>query len=187
MVVDMKQNIRYRLYRELRGIFHPSISRENISNYQIVLENDLLPIRVFYPRKDIPLDHIIIYVTTEGNNIGEELALQTNNLVFILENGQDDFFNQCYKLMKYLFHNIVKYHISEKNITVMSDSSLDILDKILLKSKKNQDFYFQKIIYAGSDSKIKMVQNQLFIPNLNSQYGVYMKSQVFDMMNQFLT
>lgn len=183
----MQQSVRYRLYRELRGVFYPSISRENISNYQVVLQNDLIPIGVFYPKKDVPLDHLIIYVTDEGRHIGQELALQTNHLVFVLENNQNNFFNQCYDMMKYLYCNIGKYHISKEHITVMSDSSLDILDKILLKSKKNQDFYFQKRIYANSDSKIKMDQNQLFIPNLNSQYDVYMKSQVFDMMNQFLT
>ncbi|MCI8347560.1 MAG: hypothetical protein HFJ12_06430 [Bacilli bacterium] len=180
------ENIRYRLYRELRGIFHPSISRENISNYQIVLQNDLLPVGVFYPKKDIPLDHIIIYVTGENNNIGKELALQTNHLVFVLENNQNNFFNQCYDMMKYLYHNIGKYDISKDHITVMSDSTIDILDEILLRSKETQDFYFQKEIYSNSNSEIKMDKNQLFIPDLNSKYSLNMRSQVFEMINQFL-
>lgn len=187
MVIDMEQREKYRLYRELSEIFHPSISRENISNYRIILHNDLLPIGVFYPKRDVPLDHIIIYVTGEKNNISEELAFQTNNLVFVLEEDKNNFFNQCYDMIKYLYHNIEKYNISKKNITVMSDLSMDILDKLLLKSRKTKDFCFQKKIYFSSDSEVRMDQNQLLIPSLNSKYGFYTKSQVFEMINQFLT
>ena len=44
---------KYRLYRSLYDILNPTISRKNISNYNIVINKDILPIEVYYPKKNI--------------------------------------------------------------------------------------------------------------------------------------
>ena len=42
---------KYKLYRNLYEVIHPTISKRNISEYKIILKDDLVPIRVFYPKK----------------------------------------------------------------------------------------------------------------------------------------
>ena len=48
---DFDNEVRYKLYRTVKDLITPSISKVNISNYRIVFDDDLLPVRVFYPKK----------------------------------------------------------------------------------------------------------------------------------------
>ena len=41
----------YKLYRTVYEIIHPTISKKNISNYKIMMQEDLVPLRIFYPKK----------------------------------------------------------------------------------------------------------------------------------------
>ncbi|MBE6158197.1 MAG: hypothetical protein E7160_05365, partial [Firmicutes bacterium] len=56
---------KYKLYRTMYEIIHPTISKKNISNYRIVLDDGIAPIRVFYPNKVSKLDSVIIYIPGE--------------------------------------------------------------------------------------------------------------------------
>ena len=38
---------KYRLYRTVKDLLHPSISKKNISNYKIIINDDILPLRIF--------------------------------------------------------------------------------------------------------------------------------------------
>ena len=77
---------KYRLYRSLYDILNPTISRKNISNYNIVINKDILPIEVYYPKKNIKISNIIIYIpsSNDTNNLYSDLAINTNNLVIVL-------------------------------------------------------------------------------------------------------
>ena len=57
---------RYKLYRRVKDLTHPTISKKNISEYKIVLEEDLFPVRVFYPNKVSNLDEVIIDIPGDG-------------------------------------------------------------------------------------------------------------------------
>ena len=59
---DKKEDEKYKLYKSVREILHPAISKKNISNYKIILKEELLPIRIYYPKKVTNLEKIIIYV-----------------------------------------------------------------------------------------------------------------------------
>ena len=42
---------KYKLYRTVYEILHPTISKKNISNYKVVFDEKLLPTLVFYPKR----------------------------------------------------------------------------------------------------------------------------------------
>ena len=42
---------RYKLYRTVREILHPTISKKNISEYKIIVDDNLLPLRIFILKK----------------------------------------------------------------------------------------------------------------------------------------
>ena len=62
MINAFEKEERYKLYRTVREILHPTISKKNISNYKIVVDNNLLPVRVFYPQKVTNMSKVIIYI-----------------------------------------------------------------------------------------------------------------------------
>ena len=51
-----------KLYRNLYELIHPSISRKNITEYSIVLNDNVLPIKVFYPKIGVELNRVILYL-----------------------------------------------------------------------------------------------------------------------------
>ena len=55
------------LYKSIREILHPSISKKNISNYKIIIDQDLLPLKVYYPKKVSNLNNILIYIEGDSN------------------------------------------------------------------------------------------------------------------------
>lgn len=183
----MGKEVNYKLYRGLDEILHPSISRQNISNYQIVMQDSLIPVRVFYPQKEAILDNIIIYITTENSNFCGDLAIYTNHLVLVVNSYEKDFFTKCYDVIKYIYHSIEKQHISKDNITMMSDCHChDILEKIIFKSKQNNDFSIHKEVFLNHNTNVEEDKNKLFIPDINSCYYLDNQSQFFQTINEFL-
>ena len=58
---------KYKLFRSVKELLHPSISKRNISNYKIVIDEDLLLLRVFYPKKISNIHDVILYIPGEGS------------------------------------------------------------------------------------------------------------------------
>lgn len=137
---------KYKLYRSLYDIINPTISRKNISDYSIILDDAVLPIEVYYPKKDIKTDNIIIYIPSgnDTNNLYDELALNTNNLVVVL--NYDDNKDNYYNSIRYIYTNLNEM-IDDKNITIMTDNEgSDIEEYIIDKSIKTKDFKINKSI-----------------------------------------
>ena len=59
MVKEFNEANKYNLYRSVKDILHPSISKKNVSNYNIIVSEDILPIQVFYPKKITDIKKII--------------------------------------------------------------------------------------------------------------------------------
>lgn len=127
---------KYKLYRGVYEILHPTISKKNISNYKVVFDEKLLPVLVFYPNKISNVKSIIIYVPGEGkvsgsygkySDVCKRVAKESNSVVVAV-----DYFNSTVKyptvvnkiskLIKYLYDELSDNGIDEKNITLMSDS-----------------------------------------------------------------
>ena len=128
---------KYRLYRNVSEIIRPTISKKNISNYKVVVDEKLLPILVFYPKKVSDINSVIIYVVGDGNvsgcygkysDICKKLAKETNKLVVAI-----DYFgstvkyptvvNKVYKIIKYLYDEFNNNGICYENIVLMGDST----------------------------------------------------------------
>ena len=112
---------RYKLFRNMYEIIHPTISKKNISNYRITLDEEILPVRVFYPKKLANISSVVIYVPGEGNvsncygeyeSILKDMAINLDKLVIAI-----DYFDEEIKY-PYLFDKIydsVDFVIKELN------------------------------------------------------------------------
>ena len=91
-------------------------------------------------------------------------------------------------MLKYIYHSIENYHISKNNITIMSDYDCkDILEKIIFKSKQNNDFTIHKEVFLSHNTNVQEDKNKLLIPDINSYYYLDNQSQFFQEINEFLT
>lgn len=183
---------RYKLYRNLYEIIHPTISKKNISNYKIVLEEDLVPVRVFYPEKISCIDSFIIYIHGVGeitghshsySSICRELAINTKKLVLAIDyrfGGEYKFpvpLDDCYKVVKYIYQNISNYGIDPKKIVIMGDSfGGNLVASLILKSKYEKDFTVDKQVLISPifDNNIDNVDfsDQYYIVNKLFNYYV---------------
>lgn len=164
---------KYRLYRSLYDILNPTISRKNISNYNIVINKDILPIEVYYPKKNIKISNIIIYIpsSNDANNLYSDLAINTNNLVIVL--NYDDNKDNCYNTIKYIYDNVKD--IITDNITIMTDTEgSDIEEYIIDKSYKTNDFKISKAILLEPTISLNenIINNSLIVINKDSNNKV---------------
>lgn len=140
MVIMMIQNefdneVKYRLFRRVNEILHPSISKKNISDYTIIMEEDLLPVRVFYPKKVTGISHVIIYlhgnaIVTDCNQqysaICKDFAKELDCLVIAVEYVEEnykDMYQKTSQVVRYLVERLVIDGIEKDNIYVMGDST----------------------------------------------------------------
>ncbi len=138
----MKQNefdneIKYRLFRSVKEILHPVISKKNISNYVIILDEDVLPVRVFYPKKVTKLHNVIIFIhgndkitdcTSEYSNICKSISMKTNHLVIAIEyqdyqKKYQEMVKEITKTIAYLYQRLILDGVEKEDIVLMGDST----------------------------------------------------------------
>jgi len=179
MVDEFDSLERYKLYRSLYEVIHPTISKKNISNYKIVLKDDLVPIRVFYPEKISSIDSFIIYIHGLGeitgnehsySSICKELAINTKKLVLAIDYRFGDNYkfpvplNDCYEVVKYIYQNINSYGIDPNKVVIMGDSfGGNLVASLVLKIKYEGAFVIDKQVLISpildnniSDTKFNM-------------------------------
>lgn len=127
---------KYKLYRNVYEILHPTISKKNISNYKVVFDEKLLPVLVFYPEKISNVESIIIYVPGDGkvngcfgkySSICKRIAKETKSIVITVDyfNGTVKYptvVNKISKLIKYLYDELNNNGYGNEKITILSDS-----------------------------------------------------------------
>ena len=159
---EFDNEIKYRLFRSVKDILHPTISKKNVSNYTIVIEEDILPVRIFYPKKVTNISKIMIMV--HGNakvtdsienysNICKKLSTLTNSLLIAIEykeekNNYEKTIKDIYKTVKYLYERLIKDNIDQKDIILVGDSTggniitaINYLNKNDIKIEKEILFY----------------------------------------------
>lgn len=138
----MKQNefdneIKYRLFRSVKEILHPAISKRNISNYIIIMDEEVLPVRIFYPKKITEMKKVIIYVhgnakitdcTSEYSSICKNMSIKTNHLVIAIEYQEQPkqyqkMVEKIEKTIEYLYQRLTLDGIEKENITLVGDST----------------------------------------------------------------
>ena len=146
MVKNVQDNfdslIKYKLYRNVKDLIHPSISKRNISDYKIIFNDDLLPVRVFYPKKVSHMDKVVIYIPRDGKVtdsygsytlISKDLALKLNRCLISID----------------YFENGIEYpetiDKAWKLGTGAPDGPFEILDIVGLETAKNIVMQYQKV------------------------------------------
>lgn len=127
----------YKLYRTIKEIIHPSISKKNISEYKIVIDDNLLSLRVFYPKKISTINKILLYVPGDGtltncnnkySSICKDLALSLDTLIIAIDyydvpNIYPNVLDKLETTIKYLYKELEKYEIENDKIILMGDSN----------------------------------------------------------------
>lgn len=192
---EFDEEVKYKLYRSVREILHPTISKRNISNYKIILDEELLPIRVFYPKKISNINKVIIFIRGDGNitectgeysNICKMFSEKTDNLVIAIEYKKNkkkykEMYQLIYNTVKFLYKELERNNIDNKNITLMGDSTgCNIITGINYLNKN--DFSVQKEIlfyptvsleYFGNSVYNSIQKNSEFNPGLLSNLKKY--------------
>lgn len=176
---DFDTENKYKLYRTVYEIIHPTISKKNISSYKIVLDDNLSPLRVFYPEKVSTISSVIIYI--HGNSyvsgsinsyskICKGIAKKCNKLVIAIDYKSDLGYkfpiglNECYETIKYLYQELEKVNIDPNKIILMGDSTGgNIVVSITLKARE--------------DKSIKISKEVLIYPVLSGDYNKKSKYQ----------
>ena len=127
---------KYKLYRNMYEIIHPSISKKNISSYKIVLDDNYLPVRVFYPRKVSTIDSVVIFVPGNGivtncygkyEDICKDMAMGLDKLVICLDyydcsEKYPYLFDKVYESIDFLLDEVCKNEIDPKKVCLMGES-----------------------------------------------------------------
>lgn len=141
---DFEIEDKYKLYRKMSDVIHPTISKKNISDYKIVLDDKIFPIRVFYPKKVTKIEKVIIFIHGNGyvtgyknkySDICMKISKNINSLMISIDYELDYKMNEKYFLKKlYDTTSLIIKQIKEQNlnnIILMSDStSADLCIKL---------------------------------------------------------
>jgi len=130
-------NLKCNLYRTIKEILHPTISKRNISNYKIIINDELLPLRIFYPTKVTNIENIMIYIkgveeitssSDEYRLILRKAAVDYNQLIIsIVYEDYDnlyllDLYEKIFETIKYIYNELINNGIKKRNITLAGDS-----------------------------------------------------------------
>ena len=193
-----KNEDKYKLYRTVHEIIHPTISKKNISNYRIVLEDNLSPLLIFYPSKVSKIDKIIIYLhgdpkitkCSNNNDFCKDLAIKTSSLIISLDYDEltyRNLYNLAKRTIKYLMEKLKEENITDSNIVLMGDSSgANIISNIKCKNKKILFYPPVGGKYKKMLEENKNYYNTNFISNLETYFSVYSKSEnkIFPLLNK---
>lgn len=134
---EFEKDTKYRLFRSIEEILHPTISKKNISNYKIIIDPDRLPVRIFYPKKVTGINKAIIYVHGDGkvtgcsgeySNICRNIALNTNRIVIAIEYVEEKknfhkMYKDVYDTVLYLYKELEDCGILDCDISLIGDST----------------------------------------------------------------
>ena len=163
-----------KLYRSIEDVLNPSISRKNISEYKIILKDDLVPIQVYYPNINVELNKVSIYIHGREicNDFYEEYALKTNNIVIVIDYTKDNYISELENIINYILGELIKSKIKYEDITLVGDfTGADIileLSSILDKKKYDK---IDKILISPIENDLSnyIFSNTLVLSNNEEQ------------------
>ena len=154
---------KYKLFRNMYEVIHPTISKRNISNYRIVLDENILPIRVFYPKKLSTINSAILFVPGEGNisncfgeyeNILRDMAIRCDKLVIALDYFDETIkypylFDKCYESIDFIFDELCENGIDLENVILIGDSfGGNLVSGVTLKRiDNNKSVGFKEVLF----------------------------------------
>ena len=194
-VNSFDKTLKYKLYRTVYEIIHPTISKKNISSYRIVFNDEVLPVRVFYPKRVSNISKVIIYIPGFGEVSGclgdyseiiKNIAHETEELVIALdlddlgEFNYLEVFDKCFTSFSYLASELEKLGIARSNITLMGDSVGATVALSIIKKSKNEDnklvLFYPILANSFAKKKTKELESD-FTKNLEKFYKKYLDSK----------
>ena len=138
---EFDHETKYKLFRSVQEILHPTISKKNLSDYKIIVEEDILPVRVFYPKKISHLSKVILFVHGNGkitdclfkySDICKEFTTEMNILTIAIEYEEEvGMYQKVSDTIQYFYERLEKNDIHPEDIILMADSTgANILAKI---------------------------------------------------------
>ena len=154
---EFDNEIKYKLYRNVRELLYPSISKKNISDYKVIVDQDILPVRVFYPKKISNLNKAIIFVhgdskvtgcNGEYENICKKISINTNHLLIAIDYKLDSSRKKKVRedisnTIIYLKRELERNNIINSNITLMLESTA----ALIIKKEYEEKFPIRTVLF----------------------------------------
>jgi len=152
---------KYKLYRNIHDLLHPSISKKNISNYKIIFDDKLLPLRVFYPKKVTNMKNIMIFIHGEADITGCDKSYSSISSIFskefdnlVISIDYDNMNNlsiselgkKIYRTLKKIYLELINIDIPRENITLVGDSTSATMILNLTKKMNKDNIIFTKYL-----------------------------------------
>ena len=200
---DFDQELKYRLYRTIPEIIHPTISKKNISDYKIIISEEIIPVRIFYPKKVSNIENVFIFIPGSGkitncsgsySDIASKFALEFNQLVISFDYGEYMDWN-IFKLQtklkesfQYIYRELVRCNINPENITLVGDSTgasiiLSFYDLLKTISVKGQILFYPILSgesfkkNASKELKTNDLHDNNLLPTLTKYYQKHLESE----------
>lgn len=184
---EFDTEIMYKLFRTVNEVLHPTISKKNISDYKIVLDEEVLPVRVFYPKTITGIDKVILYVHGNGEvanclgeytNICKDFAIKTNSLIIAVEyddisGSYRQIIDEISRTIKYLYDKLLINDIKEENIILMSDSTACHITSLIKNVPIKKRLLFYPVLKTEYNKKDK--KNEEFNIGLIERINKYFK------------
>ena len=175
-----------KLYRNINELLHPAISKKNISNYTIIIDEDILPVQVYYPKKVSHIEKVIIFIhgsstITECNymDIYKLFAKNTDSLVIAVEYDDVNYkkmYKDIFKTVSFIHKGLVRNNIDSNNITLIGDSTgCNIITGINYLNKKEIDIKKEVLFYPVISLDYEKAKYDSMIKNKDFNLGILTK------------
>ena len=199
---EFDDELKYKLFRSVKEILHPTISKKNISDYKIIVNEKLIPVRIFYPKKISHMDKVIIFIHGNGDitkcdgkysDISSYFSKELEQLVISIdyedlkEEYIEDIYKEIYKTFKYIYSGLIE-EIDKDNIILFGDSTggaaVLYINNQMIKDdiKISKEILFYPVLsgeYFGK-TKYKSIKDKTFdielINNLKNYYSKKLKN-----------
>lgn len=183
-----------KLYRDIIDILNPSISRKNISDYKIIIRDDLLQVQIYYPSINTTLDKVSIYIHGREicNDFYKEYALKTNSIVFLIDYKKENYIENLDDTISFIIKELLNNNVSSNNIKVVGDFlGADIILELISKSKKDIYNKIDKLLISPTsedlskitDSNILVLSNNEKQKFSNKTNNILLKESLYDLIH----
>ena len=152
-----------KLYRNLYELIHPSISRKNITEYSIVLNDNVLPIKVFYPKIGVELNRVILYLqdVKQTSEFYKKMAEELSSVVLLVENDNND--PSYIKTIEYIKEELKKYLVTDNFSIIVEGHYCNIINSANLE--------LPKTVYLNPINKLDLNYQSIIITNTKEMEG----------------
>ncbi len=187
---EFDKNINYRLYRSVKELLHPTISKKNISEYKIIIKEDLLPVYVYYPKKISNINTVFIYIHGDSKitdcenkypSICSKLAIKTDSIIMAIDyNLKKDYektYSEIYKTVKHIYNEL---NDTDENISIVlagDSTGCNIINGINYLNSNEISIPIEILFYPVLSTKKVSVpsEHELFNPSLLLDIEEYFK------------